>query len=219
MSIAPRIYVASSWRNLRAVKAATTWLRSQGYEAYDFTEPDSRGDAFHWTEIDGEWQSWTPARFRELLWHPIADRGFNRDFTELRHADGLLLLLPCGRSAHLELGYAIGAGKPTAIVLQDGEPELMYRAVGALCLDLQEATAYFDAAIHINVGNATLPPVRPERDMYGRRLDYAPELCGVFVSRVSERGTNPHHFDCALPRGHFGPHKSKRQIALELKRE
>ena len=42
-------------------------------------------------------------------------------------ADAFVLLMPCGRSAHLEAGWAIGAGKPTAILLSAGEPELMYK--------------------------------------------------------------------------------------------
>lgn len=145
----PRLYVASSWRNIQRVKVAVTWFRAHGYSVYDFTEDDDKGAAFNWTDIDPEWQGWSPERFRELLWHPVADRGFNRDFDELRAADGLLLMLPCGRSAHLELGYAIGAGKPTAIVLQTGEPELMYRAVGRVCLDLTEALEYFESALKV----------------------------------------------------------------------
>ena len=40
----------------------------------------------------------------------------------------VVLLLPCGRSAHLEAGWALGRRKPTCIVLGGGpvDPELMY---------------------------------------------------------------------------------------------
>jgi len=52
------------------------------------------------------------------------------DIDALLAADTVVLVLPCGRSAHLELGLAIGAGKRTAILLTDTlEPELMYKAV------------------------------------------------------------------------------------------
>jgi hypothetical protein len=52
----------------------------------------------------------------------------------LTKADCTILILPCGRSAHLELGFAIGQGQATAILL-DGPmhpenkvtPELMYK--------------------------------------------------------------------------------------------
>jgi nucleoside 2-deoxyribosyltransferase len=50
----------------------------------------------------------------------------------MERADAFILVLPCGRSAHLEAGWAIGQGKPTAILLDpDHEhqvtPELMYK--------------------------------------------------------------------------------------------
>ncbi len=149
MAIRPRIYLASSWRNIERVKVAATYLRGNGFEVYDFTEADNQGAAFHWTDIDPEWKSWTPEAFREKLWHPIADRGFNRDFDELQRCDALVLLLPCNRSAHLELGYAIGAGKPTVVVLADGEPELMYRAVGHVALDLDEVNIYLHGYLQV----------------------------------------------------------------------
>ena len=48
------------------------------------------------------------------------------DFAAMRWADVGLLVLPCGRSAHLELGWMAGAGKRTIILTQDNEePELM----------------------------------------------------------------------------------------------
>jgi hypothetical protein len=44
---------------------------------------------------------------------------------------------PCGRSAHLEAGWAIGQGKPTAILLHEDkfEPELMYRMADLIACD------------------------------------------------------------------------------------
>jgi hypothetical protein len=50
-----------------------------------------------------------------------------------------VLVLPCGRSAHLEAGWAKGAGKRLVILLDEqNEPELMYRFADAICLDLDE---------------------------------------------------------------------------------
>lgn len=66
-----------------------------------------------------------------MLAHPRAVEGFNADFAAMKRADTFVMVLPCGKSAHLELGWAIGAGKRTAILLEDPvEPELMY-----LCAD------------------------------------------------------------------------------------
>jgi len=45
----------------------------------------------------------------------------------LRDCDVCVLVLPCGRSAHLEAGWAAGAGRSVmALVPEPIEPELMY---------------------------------------------------------------------------------------------
>jgi len=48
-----------------------------------------------------------------------------------------VLVLPCGRSAHLELGWAAGQGKRTAILLDGPQvtPELMYKMVDHISTD------------------------------------------------------------------------------------
>jgi nucleoside 2-deoxyribosyltransferase len=56
----------------------------------------------------------------------------------MQWADAGVLLLPCGRSAHLEAGYFVGSGKPLFVLLADGEPELMYRMATRLCVNLFE---------------------------------------------------------------------------------
>jgi hypothetical protein len=63
-----------------------------------------------------------------MIEHPRAIEGYDADFAAMEKADTFVMVLPCGKSAHLELGWAIGAGKRTAILLEDPvEPELMYR--------------------------------------------------------------------------------------------
>jgi nucleoside 2-deoxyribosyltransferase len=125
-----RIYVASSWRNLMQQGVVHT-LRAAGYEVYDFKNPEPGDDGFRWMEIDPAWESWDPETFRESLFHPIALRGFNRDMEALKRCDVCLLVNPCGRSAHLEAGWAIGAGKRVILLLADGDaPELMYLMAG-----------------------------------------------------------------------------------------
>ena len=44
--------------------------------------------------------------------------------------------MPCGRSAHLEFGYAMGQGKLSVILLSEAEPELMYAMAHYVCVDL-----------------------------------------------------------------------------------
>lgn len=71
--------------------------------------------------------------YMTMMAHPAALAGFEADFSALERASHVVLVLPCGKSAHLELGCGIGAGKHTAILLEEPmEPELMYHAADVL---------------------------------------------------------------------------------------
>lgn len=131
------IYVASSWRNERQPAVVAT-LRMWDHEVYDFRNPEPGDQGFHWSEIDPLWKAWTPARFREGLTHPLALDGFAKDMAALEVAEAVVLVQPCGISAHLELGWAVGSGKRTAVLLAGGEPELMYSMVDCLAVNMTE---------------------------------------------------------------------------------
>lgn len=132
-----RIYVASSWRNAEQ-PAVVQRLREAGHEVYDFRNPPG-GTGFAWSEIDPDWQAWRAVDYREKLAHPRAEEGFASDFNAMQWADVCLLVLPCGRSAHLELGWSAGAGKWTIILTRDGEePELMAKMATAITVSIEE---------------------------------------------------------------------------------
>lgn len=132
------IYVASSWRN-ELQQEIVRLLREAGHEVYDFKNPAPGNNGFHWSEIDPQWSTWSPQQFKDGLCHEIAGAGFWSDMNALEECDCCVLLLPSGRSAHLEAGWAIGAGKPTAILLAKGmEPELMYAMTPHICVDIPE---------------------------------------------------------------------------------
>ncbi len=121
------IYVASSWRNLLQ-PAIVLALRRCDHEVYDFKNPAPGNKGFAWSDIDPNWQNWTAEEYREALKHPVAEKGYAFDIAALRAADACVLVLPSGRSASWEFGYAMGQGKRGAVVTLDkAEPELMYR--------------------------------------------------------------------------------------------
>lgn len=122
-----KIYVASSWRNKHQPQVVAA-LRAAGHEVYDYRHPEPGNEGFAWSEIDPGWQQWSTEQFREALDHPVAQHGYSLDFTALWQADAVVLVLPCGRSAHLEMGYGCGAGKHTVVYSPERhEPELMYK--------------------------------------------------------------------------------------------
>lgn len=144
---------ASSWRNplQPAVVAA---LGSAGIDCYDFRNPPGR-TGFSWRDVMPEGApAGIPAKgadlvpvetYLEMIEHPAALAGYGADYAAMERADTFVLVLPCGRSAHLELGWAVGAGKRTAILLEDpAEPELMYRMVDHLAPSLFDLLGWLD---------------------------------------------------------------------------
>jgi hypothetical protein len=122
-----KIYVASSWRNILQ-PAVVASLRSLGHDVYDFKNPQPGNTGFSWREIDENWERWTVDEYWQNLQNPIAIKGFQSDWNAMIAADCCVMIMPCGRSAHLEAGYFVGAQKPLYILLVErAEPELMYK--------------------------------------------------------------------------------------------
>jgi nucleoside 2-deoxyribosyltransferase len=133
-----RIYVTSSWRNDRQQEIVSL-LRAMGHEVYDFRNAET---AFSWEEIEPAWRAWSASQFREALKHPLAKRGSDSDMDALKNCDLCILVLPCGRSAHFELGYARGLGKQTIVLLDnDYEAELVYIEASAICVSKDDLVA------------------------------------------------------------------------------
>ena len=149
-----KLYVASSWRN-GFQQTIVRQLREAGHEVYDFRNPPGR-TGFSWSAIQANWKNWTNRDYRSFLGHPIAIAGFDSDFDAMKDADGCVLVLPSGRSAHIEAGYFVGAGKPIWILLMDQqEPELMYKMATDICLSPEELLTL--------IGNYSAPP-RTQRE-------------------------------------------------------
>ncbi|MFP3943818.1 MAG: hypothetical protein ACLFWF_07995 [Alphaproteobacteria bacterium] len=132
--MARRIYLASSWRNSEQPRIVAT-LREAGHAVYDFRNPAKGVTGLSWSEIDPEWKSWTADEYRRALEHPVAVQGFKLDYEAMKWCDTCVLLLPCGRSAHLEAGWCAAAGKHTIVLTRDGEePELMALLAHHICV-------------------------------------------------------------------------------------
>ena len=120
-----KIYIASSWKNVAAVRKAAKILRYRHrHSVDDFTDPSHGRFVFSYTEIDN-YQHMDGIKF---LKQPKAQRAFQEDKKWIDWADVVLLMLPSGRSAHLEAGYAAGRGKKLIIYgdFPAGEFDVMY---------------------------------------------------------------------------------------------
>lgn len=143
-----KIYVASSWRNLYQPEVVRM-LRAMGHEVYDFKD----SDGFSWREISPHFQRWTPQEFVAGLDHSAAQRGYTRDWEALAQCDMCIMVMPCGMSASLEFGYAIGADRMTIVYIPEmREPELMIKMAGAIALtygELRSLVETYELHVHL----------------------------------------------------------------------
>jgi hypothetical protein len=134
------IYVIGSLRNPK-IPAIAQALREIGMDAFD--DWMAAGP-----EADDYWQRYEQARghdCRTALAGYAAGHVFEYDKSHLDRCDYGLLVLPAGKSGHLELGYMIGKGKPSYILL-DGEPErfdVMYRFASRVFTSTEELLEFF----------------------------------------------------------------------------
>lgn len=139
------VYLASSWRNLYQPGIVAA-LRSAGIECYDFRNPGVGKSGFSWREIHPDWQNWTPQQWRDALRHPIAQQGYANDRHGMEEADCCVLILPCGRSAHMEAAFMAAQGKRVyTLALEKVEPDLMNLLLGPPDNILTSLEELFDA--------------------------------------------------------------------------
>lgn len=133
-----KVYVASSWRN-ESYPDVVRHLREEGFEVYDFRNPPSGDEGFHWCNVSDKWLDWTPEEYRDNLMHPLAERQFGNDIKAMESCDICVLVLPCGRSAHTEAGWFAGKGKKViAYIPTKQEPELMYKLFDGIAVSLND---------------------------------------------------------------------------------
>jgi len=111
-------------------------LKADGFEV--FSEWYAPGK-----NADDEWQAYCRIKgmtYKQALDSPHAWNVFNFDKRYLDKASSAVLVAPAGKSAHTELGYMRGQGKP-AFVYMEGEPdryELMLRFATSVCTSYDE---------------------------------------------------------------------------------
>lgn len=128
-----KLYVIGSLRSQRVPQVAAA-LREAGHEVFD--------DWFAaGPEADDYWQLYELSKghcMAQALQGHAARNVFEFDKRHLDASDAAVLVLPAGKSAHLELGYMLGKGK-RGYVLYEAEPErwdVMYLFATGVFFDL-----------------------------------------------------------------------------------
>lgn len=124
--MALRVYVAGSFNNICTCREAGGHIRDMGVQVYVFCDEDSH--AYAWSmalreeiQID----TLTPMTAVE---HDIVYKIYRAHMDELMRADVVVIILPCGKSAHLEAGWVKGMGGKLLIYgeMHKGEFDAMY---------------------------------------------------------------------------------------------
>lgn len=157
-----KIYIASSWKNEKAVKELAATLRLEGHKVFDFTDPINRPDGLDHFCFNGNTWSHGPLTemdYIDFLQYPETKRAFKVDRSGLDWADTVILLLPSGHSSHLEAGYGVGRGKELFIYgnLPRGEFDTMYGFAKA-CFVLGDEFGLFKAlSVHAQLKTEVKP--------------------------------------------------------------
>jgi len=123
-----KIYVATSWKNTRYTEVLASLLLDD-HEVYDWRASYYHdGTPFKWDALLHDPTQTTPEQFTIALHSLDAQVQLHRDVDALVDADALILVLPCGKSAHTEFGYASALGKQTYVLTEPDtiEAELLY---------------------------------------------------------------------------------------------
>ena len=133
--MAKKIYLIGSLRNPEIPRIGN-YLRETGFDVFD--------DWFAGGKIaDDEWQAYEQLRGRPYdaaLQGYAAQHVFHFDLEHIERSDIGVLVLPAGKSGHLELGYMLGQGKD-GYVLFDKEPErwdVMYNFAHGVFFDMKD---------------------------------------------------------------------------------
>lgn len=125
-----RLYVIGSLRNPNIPNIGRQ-LRAAGFEVFDDWHAAGPRADDHWREYEES----RGRTYIEALDGAAASNVFRFDKANLDKADAVVMVLPAGKSAHLELGYVIGTGKP-GYILQDPDDcrwDVMYRFATKVC--------------------------------------------------------------------------------------
>lgn len=112
-----KIYVIGSLRN-EAIPRVAIELRKAEFDAFDAWYSAGPDADDYWRDHE----KMKGSTYTEALAGDAAQHVYHFDKHHLDECDAAVLVYPAGKSAHLELGYIIGQGKP-GFVLLDQEPE------------------------------------------------------------------------------------------------
>jgi hypothetical protein len=129
------IYLIGALKNTK-IPLYGNRLRAEGYDIFDdWISPGPEADTYLY-----EYEKLRGHGYKEALRGYAAQHNFTFDKFHIDRCDAAIMVMPCGKSGHLELGYAIGCGKPGYILFEE-EParfDLMYNFATDIFFDIED---------------------------------------------------------------------------------
>lgn len=112
-----KIYLIGALKNWKIINIANK-LRKEGFEVFDsWITPGPEADEFL-----RKYSKKRGLTHKEIMNDWSTEHIFKFDKFHIDRSDIIIMIMPCGKSGHLELGYAIGKGKK-GYILFDKEPK------------------------------------------------------------------------------------------------
>jgi len=110
-----KIYLAGSWKNAKTILIIRDILKGDGHQVDCFASEDNGRISFDWSKLDDIQDKLPEMDAKDVLEVSRVQEAFKEDKKWLDWCETCLLILPSGKSAHLEAGYAKGQGKKLVI--------------------------------------------------------------------------------------------------------
>jgi len=137
-----KIYLASSWKNKPYVCQWAKKLRFFKFEVDAFCDEECKDRiVYEISKIKGSENT----NIKDFMLHGEVQKAFAENKKWLDWCDVLILLLPAGKSSHLEAGYAAGTGKKVVIYSEKfilGEYDVMYGFADLITDDLGDVITF-----------------------------------------------------------------------------
>lgn len=119
-------FISSRYRNKEIVLELAQKIRAQNKSVYAFVE--SEASIKHVGEVSADAEE-SIKKFEQISdWHTSykVKEVFETDMEALKNSETVILLLPAGKSSHIEAGAAYGFGKRMILIGEQKETESLY---------------------------------------------------------------------------------------------
>jgi len=129
-----KFYIASRWSNMKHVQLLTENLRALGHNVFPLVSDERNfvsGSELNRPALPVEgWQS--NQKLREIYEH---------DLRGIEESDTIILLLPAGKSSHIQAGIGFGLGKNVVLIGQPESAESHYLIFNKVYATIEEYVA------------------------------------------------------------------------------